>query len=267
MSIDEFLEEYFKLIEKVNEFHWEYLTTNKFIFPKNDYFQLKHFIDTAVNFLLDIEPNLFDNLSSKLFNDIQSLYQFYNQFHKKSEYHKLVFYNEFLNQIENYKKLKQEFENTKNKMKKHYSIIEEKESLLNKIDSKDTQYKTIKKDYVDALYYYSKEKENYYALKEEIETIENRYKDEFKNNFIKLRDKNLLKLKKIISTKLFYFDSLLWYRAYQFESIMIFKEKSNIEGELSTKTFIKYFIKNIDIEKSQNSQWYNYLQTILKVID
>ncbi|GAB6045843.1 hypothetical protein JCM11957_14410 [Caminibacter profundus] len=78
---------------------------------------------------------------------------------------------------------------------------------------------------------------------------------------------HLKKLEKIINVKLYYFDKLLWYNASKSNLIVEFFNKSNINGDFSTKTFIKYFLKNIDMSKSHNSDWLIYLQKILKVVE
>ena len=43
MVLEEFFDNYFKLIKEVNDFHFEYLVSNKFKFPKANYLELKRF--------------------------------------------------------------------------------------------------------------------------------------------------------------------------------------------------------------------------------
>ena len=100
-----------------------------------------------------------------------------------------------------------------------------------------------------------------------IEEKKKKEEKEFFPKFNDLKKTNLLKLKKIINTKLFYFDKILWYNASQSDLIIKFFETSDIKGDFSTKTFIQYFLKNVDISKSNNSDWIIYLQKILKVIE
>jgi hypothetical protein len=265
--LEEFLDNYFDLIKKVNNFHWEYLTTNKFRFPKANYIELKKFIDTATNFLSDIDKNILEGLAGKLYQDVNSLYNFYNDFYKKSKYTEYVFYREYLETIEKYKKLNEKVHNLKKSMEEYNLTIQTTEEQLKKISEKDPNYKKIKKTYVDSIYELSKIKDEYYEAKNEMTKIEKREEMCFFPEFNKLKEINLKKLEKIINTKLFYFEKILWFNASKSPLVVKFFNDSNIEGDFSTKTFIKYFLKNIDISKSSNSEWYLYLQKMLKVAE
>jgi len=127
--------------------------------------------------------------------------------------------------------------------------------------------KKIKKVYVDSIYELSKKGDRFYEAKKLMEEIERKEELQFFPRFNKLREMHLKKLEKIINVKLYYFDKLLWYNASKSNLIVEFFNKSNIDGDFSTKTFIKYFLKNIDMSKSHNSDWLIYLQKILKVVE
>jgi hypothetical protein len=265
--LEEFLDNYFNLINKVNDFHWNYISTNKFKFPKTNYFELKRFIDTAANFLSDIDENILDGLAGKLYQDINSLYNFYNDFYKKSKYTEYVFYREYLENIEKYKTLSEKVKNLKKSMEEYNLTIQTTEEQLKKISEKDPNYKKIKKTYVDSIYELSKIKDEYQEAKKEMTEIEKREEMHFFPEFNKQREINLKKLEKIINVKLYYFEKILWFNASKSPLIIKFFNNAHIEGNFSTKTFIKYFLKNIDISKSSNSEWYLYLQKILKVAE
>ena len=265
--LEEFLNNYFSLIKKVNNFHWEYLTTNKFKFPKTNYIELKKFIDTATNFLSDIDKSILEGLAGKLYQDITSLYNFYNEFFKKSKYTEYVFYREYLENIEKYKKLKEKVESLKKSMEEYNLTIQTTEEQLKNLSEKDSNYKKIKKTYVDAIYELSKVKDEYHKSKKEMTEIEKKEEMQFFPEFNKLKEINLKKLEKIINVKLYYFEKILWFNASKSPLIVKFFNNSHIEGDFSTKTFIKYFLKNIDISKSSNSEWYLYLQKMLKVAE
>lgn len=78
---------------------------------------------------------------------------------------------------------------------------------------------------------------------------------------------HLKKLEKIINVKLYYYEKLLWFKASESYEIKKFFESSNIDGDFSTKTFINYYLKNLDESKSSNGDWLKYLKKILKVIE
>jgi len=265
--LNEFLDDYFALIKRVNDFHWNYLVINKFKFPKNDYVELKRFIDTATNFLSEIDRDILSKLAGKLYQDITSLYEYYNDFNKKTKYTEYIFYKEYLETIDKYKKLKDEVEKFQKSMEEYSNIIQSSEEQLKIISESDSNYKKIKKKYVDAIYEFSKVKEDFYKAKEHMSEIEKAEQMKFFPEFNKLKEHNLKKLEKIINVKLYYFEKLLWFNASKSPAVIKFFDDSNIEGDFSTKTFIKYFLKNIDISKSSNSEWLSYLQKMLRVVE
>jgi len=267
MELDSFLEDYFKLIKKVNEFHFQYLIQNKFKFPKTNYLELKNFIDTAKNFLLDLDEHLLGNLGEKLNQDIESLYSFYKNFKNKTKYVEVIFYQEYLEKLERYKSLKEEYEKLQKSIEEYNNNIISNEEKLKTIPQDTPLYKKIKKSYVDSIYEYSKQKDKFYELKKEIESIEKTEELRFFPKFNKLKKHHLLKLEKILNSKLYYFDKLLWYQASHSKNVIDFFKKANIQGDFSTKTFINYQLKNIDISKSHNSEWIMYLKKISKVIE
>ena len=266
-DLEKFLDDYFELIKEINNFHFNYLMSNKFYFPKTDYIELKRFIDTATNFLSDIDNKIMEGLTGKLYQDIHSLYSFYKNFTQKSQYAQNIFYQGYLENISNYKTLKNKVKKLKASIEKYTHTIATNEEKLKTMSKNDKEYKKTKRLYVDAIYELSLAKDQFYESKNMIEEIEKKEEKEFFPKFNDLKKTNLLKLKKIINTKLFYFDKILWYNASQSDLIIKFFETSDIKGDFSTKTFIQYFLKNVDISKSNNSDWIIYLQKILKVIE
>ena len=266
-KLDEFINNYFSEIKKINDFHWNIIKENKFETPKIDYFNVYKFIVTATNFLIDLEPHLLDGLGSKLYNDINSLYAFYQNFYKRTYYNHLVFYGEFLESLQEYKNLKKEYEELKEKISIYNNNIKIYEEKLENLKENSSKYKEIKKKYVDCVYEYSKYRDKFKEIKEKLEEIEKTHKLEFLDKFEKEKKLHLLKLKKIISIKLYYYEALLWFLAKNSKDIVDFFENANIIGDFSTKTFIKYFLNNIDINKANNNEWLNYLNNLLKVYE
>ncbi len=267
MQLEEFLNDYFKEIKEVGDFHFNYLISHKFKFPKTNYIELKRFIDTAVNFLKNIDKKILEGLAGKLYGDINVLYDFYKNFEKKSQYAELVFYNEYLENMEKYKSLKEEYESLKKSIEKYTATISISEEKLKSMPSTDPGYKKLKKMYVDAIHELSKKRDRFQEVKEELANIEKKEELQFFPKFNKYKEMYLKKLEKVINVKLFYFEKLLWYNASRSRPIVKFFDEAGIEGDFSTKTFIRYFLRNIDMSKSRNSDWLNYLQKILKVVE
>ncbi|ACM92532.1 hypothetical protein NAMH_0164 [Nautilia profundicola AmH] len=273
MTLDEFMETYFGEIEKINNFHFNYLITNKFTFPKHNYIELKRFIDTATNFLSDIDDTLLKGLTSKLYNDVHSLYTYCKMFKKKTEYDEYVFFNDYLMEVDKYKELKSKYELLKTEIENYNKTILDVEIKLKRFkevpknEKELTEYKKLKKQHVDSIYYISKIKDEYAQIRKSMIDLENYERKQFIPKFNKLREINLKKLEKIINVKLYYYEKLLWLKASESYEIRKFFEASNIDGGFSTKTFINYYLKNIDETKSSNGDWYSYLKKVLKVIE
>jgi len=267
MKLEDFLKEYFDLIKRVNSFHWQFLTENKFIFPKNSYIELKKFIDTATNFLSDIDDKILQGLTGKLYSDVDSLYEFYIKFLKETKYIEAIFYKNYLDLLDEYQVVKKNVKKLQNKIEEYTELITTSEEKLEHISENDPKYKKLKRIYVDAIHELSNYQDEFYKNKKKMIEIEKREEGIFFSEFKKLRDFNLKKLEKIINSKLFYFDKLLWVNAQKSKDIVQFFKTSNIEGEFSTKTFIQYFLRNIDEAKSNKSEWISYLKQMLKVIE
>ena len=272
-NINTFITEYFKEINDVNRFHFDFLIRNRFQFPKVDYLKLKKFIDNVTHFLQDIDDRLLDPLGAKLYNDIDSLYKFYNEMKKKTEFSEVVFYREYLETLQEYKSLKEKYETLKIKIDELNTVISKTEEQLGRYREPPkekealAEYKRLKRKNVDSIYEYSKLKDEYSQIKKSLKAVEETEKLKFFDKFEQEKKKSFLKMEKIINCKLFYYDRLLWYRAKNSREINKFFENSHIDGDFSTKTFIKYFLKNIDSSKAKNKEWIVYLTEILKVVE
>jgi len=273
MSLHTFMEKYFEELVRVNEFHCEYLTKNNFTFPKCNYIDLKRFIDTATNFLSEIDVNLFRGLLAKLYNDSNSLYQYLKKMQKMSEYSEYVFSNYYLPEVDEYKQYKERYELLKTEIENYNKTIQNLELQLKKFKEPPKEpeqlnkYKKLKKQHVDSIYYISKIKYEFDDLKKKMSELEKNERKRFIPAFDKYKQIHLEKLKRIINIKLFYYEKLMWAKASESEPIRKFFEEANIEGDFSTKTFINYFLKNIDTAKSSNAEWLTYLKNLLKVIE
>jgi hypothetical protein len=273
MQLNEFLDWYFGNVKKVCEFHVNYLESNGFKNPKNNYLELKRFIDTATNFLSEIDTNLVVGLVGKMYNDIASLYEFYTQVKKSTLYPEMVFQREYLERLEEYKRLNKRYNDLKRLIAEAESKAKQAENELKKYEAepKDEEelkkYKALKKQMVDALYNAGKYKEEFEEVSVNLKELERKEREAFIPAFIEYRDKLVKCLERVINTKIYYYDKLLWYNAEKSPLVRKFFETSRINGDYSTKTFIKYFLKNIDINKSHNSDWIMYLKKMLKVVE
>jgi len=263
----EFIENYFSKLKEVNNFHLSMLKGYGFKKPTINYILLKPFIDNAISFLSKIDDKLLNGLLLKLYRDVKSLEEFYSQLKEKTKYPEVIFYQEYLETIPEYRKLRDEYENQKALLEELNSKIQRYEEQLKRLNKDDEQYKKTNRMYVDSLHKYSKIKENFENVKNRLKIFEDAKRNEFLKEFEKTRDEELSKLEEILNIKLFYLDKLLWDKAKKSFDIKKFFSQANIDGDFSTKTFIKYFLKNIDTTKSKNKEWLDYLKRILRIVE
>lgn len=107
---------------------------------------------------------------------------------------------------------------------------------------------------------------------DELKAFEEYVKEEFHNEFRKEFETYQEQLCKIINTKTYYFDKLLWNEARKSSAIQEFFKKSKrteneLNDELSTKIFIQQYLQTIDMSHTKNVNWHHYLQNILTIMD
>ena len=107
---------------------------------------------------------------------------------------------------------------------------------------------------------------------EELEHFELYLKEEFLHCFTQERDEYGEALKRIINTKTYYFDKLLWFEARKSYAIKeFFKKARRTEGdvneELSTKIFIKQYLQTIDSTQAKDIKWHEYLENVIQLMD
>ena len=158
-------------------------------------------------------------------------------------------------------------------------------SKFNKdIETLNKIYKQFIKKYQDISQLYSKQFLIFYngieniakTLKtsnEGLEIFENiKELNEFiKEDFYKLINQEIASykksFKKIINTKYYYFDHLLYYEAKKSDSIKAYYRDSLGKNVLSTKLYIERYLKNINKDNSNHDKINNYLSKIVHIMD
>ena len=237
---------------------------------------MKRFIFTAYNNLYDLDPNFFDEELKNLKDDLNQIHLIQDDLFKKTSQIKSAFETIFLNKQKEYLIILKAFENIKQEVNDLkidiYSmgskLKDEKKQLL-KLSKKNEQYKElslqIKKTAgfeVDLIHKQSilKEENNYLydlliSFKKQYNLI---FVKEFKKSAIIL-DKEFLK---ILDAKAYDLDYRLWVKAKKSKNVREFFAKSKIDGNYSSKTYLKYYLKHID-SNVETSEDINKLQELL----
>lgn len=229
--IDEFFDDFFNEEYEVIRFNINFLENNNFQYQtKVDYIQLNRFIATSINTLKSIDANIIDPLITKFYKDIIYLNDLYKNFLTKTKSTDSVFKNNFLKTCGGVEGIYYRIQKSLNKDKNPVAPTQEDLNKLLNI-TKDDFLKEIK--------------------------IKNRY--------------YFTELKKIINTKSYYFDRLLWSDAKRNKAVLdFFKKNKNTDGEydeISMKTFIKKYLKTINMSQVKEPEWHQYLQKVINIME
>jgi hypothetical protein len=260
-----FIEQYFKDINEISDFHIKFLVENNIQTIDLNLLLLKKFIFQAKNFLTNNVDISFSRFLAKLYLDIRSLSEFLENFEKKTQVIELIFENQFLPTLLEYKTLKSQIEKDKHYIKEVVFIISSIEAemkFLNPQTKSDIkELKRLKKRLVDAIHYNAKAKENISKNTIALKDLKNELKGLFKEEFAKYYKSYVTKFKLILNTKLFYFNKKMWLEANQSPNI----KKLNIKN-INLTLYIENYLKHIEISKSQHFEEFLKIQDILKVL-
>jgi hypothetical protein len=268
-----FLDEYFKEIRDVVEFEQVFMQENSLEGPNIDYFKLKRFLETAVRNLRAIDSNILTGLVHKLYKDVMTLYTFYQSATSKVAMPIVVFERDFLKTIKPYNELVRRIEELKSmrtsyEMKMRYLEGSMKALELNmNSDEKRKEYAQLKARYAEAAHFFAEARDEIPLAYKKLEEIEETFRETFLAWFEEYKEYYLSELRGATNVKFYYLDKLLWYKAERSNEIRRFFKDSGIKGNYDTKTFIEYYLRNIDLKKTFDRGWHTYLREILEILE
>lgn len=235
--VDNFIDDFFSDEYEIVRFNINFLENNNFQYQtKIDFMKLNRFLASALNTIKSNDPHIIDGLLVKFYKDIVYLNDFYKNFLTKSKDSESTY----------------------------------KHKFLKSVGSVEGIFVDITKDE-------RKVGEKPRAPKAgELEEIEKFMKDTFAKSFEKSTAYYSEELRRIINTKTYYFDKLLWSEAKKSQSIVEFFKKSKMsangskvsdDDSMSTKIFIEKYLKTIDISHAKDMEWHQYLQKVIKIMD
>lgn len=270
--VENFMNHFFKHELEVAQKELDFLYNNNFEKPSVDYIKLRRFLITAVNNLKTLDPNIMEGLLTKIYQDTERLYVYFQEFEKKIKIEKLVYIRDFLPSVPEYKRLQNEVTITEAMKKRFQAISVSTERELAVIPPPKTAeeiayFKQLRGRNVDAIDGLARSKDKLIIISKELKELEEIMSDTFYISFREYVESIKDGLLEILNTKSYYFDKYLWEKASKSASIRKFFQQARIDGDFSTRTFIEYYLRNIDINKSSTSDWHNYLHEALKVLE
>ena len=240
--------------------------------PQLDYIKMRRFLVTAFNSLKTIDPHIVEGLLSKMHQDVERLFAYLVEFRKKTKLSKLVYIRDFLPSVPEYKRLQNDVTLTESMKKRFQALAISTERELAALpppkNAEEIAYfKALKGRNVDAIDGFAKSRDKLVVITKELKDLEDAMSSEFYKQYKEYVENINEGLCDVVHTKSYYFDKVLWEIAASSQLIRKFFMQARIEGDYSTKTYIQYYLRNIDIGKSNTSEWHIYLQEVLKVLE
>ncbi|MDR0747719.1 MAG: hypothetical protein LBE89_07490 [Helicobacteraceae bacterium] len=250
----------------------DFLYGNGFVKPQLDYIKMRRFLIAAYNNLKSFDPKITEGLVAKVYQDVERLYDYLADFLKKTKLAKLVYVRDFLPSVPQYKALQDDVTVTDARKKQYQLIASATERELAALEApknaEELAYaKSLHARNVDAIDTVARCKDKLAIITKELKELEAQMSSEFFGQYDEYMSSIKDGLFEVTNTKSYYFDKLMWDFAASSPLIQKFFTQSRIEGDYSTKTMIRYYLRNIDIGKSNTSEWHKYLLDVLKVFE
>ncbi len=269
-NIGKWLSGYWYQLEQFISAQERWNKENNILETRIDYLKLKRFLNTALRNFMDIDTNFIaDPLLSKLNHNITSMHELYNTVVSQTMVTETIYYRDFLPSIPSYKLVIDKLDELANQasiLQSDYAVIASQIKISESKNLTDN-LKKLKNHQADVVHSIGNIREQTAALKKYIGDFADINKEEFIKEFKIYRQKILDRLIKIINTHSHYLDRVLWDRASSSLKIRKFMRDSNIVGDYDTKTFIQYYLKNINASESATPEWHNYLALAVKLLD
>jgi len=242
------------------------------------YTKMKRFIFTAYNNLYEMDSGFFDDKLKKLKRELLALEELLNSVHSRLVNREIAYEKIFLSEQDDYILVESFLDINKTHLS---AMIANEKSLRRQLDYKEKvlkeekegtkaykkaldELKTVKRHYADLTF-------ELHSLKEQTKSLidlKNSFKDRYLKEFSESLKVKLEKLEKllvdILNHKAYELDYDLWAKARESEAIRQFFKVSKIDGGFSSKTYLKYFLKNLDDTKTSELQ--QELKDILKYL-
>ncbi len=240
---------------------------------------MRRFIFTTFNNLAEMDVNFITPQIKKVKDDILYMSGVYDDFKIKSSFPDTAFSKIFLDKQDDYVKMQRESA----EVSKELQELQTKELHLEKmmiakqkemqelcgdaLDREDEAYRILKGTYVDIVHMCATFTER---LHEDMGMM-SEFCAVYKENFIESFEASSRDYEKILlhtlDAQAFIFDIILWEKAKRSRAVKRFFTESQIDGDFSSKTYLKYYLKALDKEKSSDEhkelfKLYEYLKTL-----
>lgn len=252
------VENYFSNIQK----HINKRVAYKNLKGRLDYLLARRFIWTTFNNLSEIDLHIITPKIKMLSDDLKIMSRVHDDYILKTKHPSLAFAEVFLACQAEYNKIKEGAEKILEKLNllKHNekligrNLRVKQEELDKNIKSKEfdllrKDFKSLNGAYVDVVHMMAELDERYKHDLELLHKFEEEYRHDFYDIFAVESKKYGADIIEILSAQAYIVDTQLWHEAKLSKSVKAYFKKSAIEGELNTKTYLKYYLDSLDSTK------------------
>jgi ActR/RegA family two-component response regulator len=241
-----------------------------------DYSLMKRFLNTAYNHLADKDPSFVDAELMGLKVTLEEMHHIFNETADKKQFPELKFETVFLKYQKIYQMCLREFEKNKGQFQQYNTAadtmskkIKTAEKKLRELPIKSKEYsdldlntKQLRSKYVRMLDAISHIEKANKKLKTLMEDFKVKYEIDFVREFKAVAEKTFEILTISLNSKAYKFDQYMWEMAKKSQGIKKFFLEANIEGGFSSKTFLKYYLSNLDKSKlnAEHKDMYKLLE-------
>ncbi|MCL9820307.1 hypothetical protein NCR96_00920 [Helicobacter sp. 14348-15] len=260
-SIKDCIYDYYGRVEDIIKRYQKDIKSKKEL----DFLRIKRFLFTAYNDLFELDSTIPNLALSNLKSELTALDKTYEIFIKKASYPPIYSYEKiFLAKQIEYVKTEELIQTTQSIIKsatiQQVSMGEAlkrlEEQFAKRNDQNSANYiqaqsylKNFRKKYVDLLHYLSLQKEKLAKITKAKEEFYDKFYEPFLKGYLPLIKAFKTDFIKLLNTKAFDLDFLLWQRAKGSLSVRRFFIEAGITGTYSSKTFLKYFLRSLDKTK------------------
>ncbi|MEA2112101.1 MAG: hypothetical protein U9P71_08645, partial [Campylobacterota bacterium] len=275
MNAKKCISDYFNTIDRYIKKQSEY----KKSYGKLSFLLMRRFIFTTFNNLTEMDMNFITPKIEKVKGDIMHMSDVYDDFKVKNSFPDTAFENIFLEKQQDYIKIELECSEVSDELqvlRKHELSLEKvmlkkhkemKKLSGNSLRHAEDEYKVLKGTYVDIVHMCATLSERLHEDMEMLSEFRKVYKDQFIKDFKASSHSYEQLLESTLDAQAYIFDKMLWEKAKKSRIIKRFFSESQIKGEFSSKTYLKYYLDSLDREKASDDQrelfkLYRYLEEL-----
>lgn len=228
-----------------------------------DYNLCSRFLWTTYNNLMDIDRHIITFRIKSISDDLKLMGQLKEDFYKKTTYPLTAFEDIFLSSQTEYRAVKNLTQQTVEKLNflhnKEHAIDTQKKICQQNIDkcidkeklrSLNRELRILNGTYVDIVHMMAKLKEIHKINTKRLLEFENTYKEDFFKVFKAQTKRYQSGMLNILNAQAYLLDFLLWKEAKTSNAILKHFKSLDIDMELNTKTYLKYYLSTLDEGKS-----------------